>query len=357
MITSATYARGYPAGVPPPTDDAAPRAAAEAWFLDHGLPWFVDDVRNEVTRRLQRGRVTAVLVAGLALGLVAGLALGWATDDGATGFASGASAFGAPLLVYALWALHAKLIVGWALRRAFRSLGLLLPLATGALPMLLLFVTFLFINADLWQVAARLQGGVLWSAILFFIVAALGFLVPRLAQELDQVDTLDGEALCAATEGTPLGESARRMCEAEVDLSEGAEVKGLQKVNLVTVLVVAQVVQVVLLSAAVFVFFIVFGLVAIHPVVIEGWLGTPVTYPPGPELVSLELIRVSTFLAGFSGFYFTVIAITDELYRKEFFSVILAELQRAVAARAVYRRLKGAGITDGGRPAPPAPAG
>ena len=28
--------------------------------------------------------------------------------------------------------------------------------------------------------------------------------------------------------------------------------------------------------------------------------------------MSLELIRVSTFLAGFSGFYFTVVAITDE---------------------------------------------
>ncbi|MDX6371951.1 MAG: hypothetical protein QOD98_939 [Nocardioidaceae bacterium] len=340
-----------------PTDAPAQRAAAEEWFLDHGLPWFVDDVRNEVTRRLHRGRVTAVLVTGVVLGLLTGLIVGSATSDASIGVASGASFFGAPLLAYALWALHAKLIVGWALRRAFRSLGLLLPLATRALPMLLLFVTFLFINADLWQVAAQLQGGILWSAILFFILAALGFLVPRLAQEMDQVDTLDGEALCAATEGTPLEESARRMCDRDVDLSEGAEVKGLQKVNLVTVLVVAQAVQVVLLSIAVFVFFIVFGLVAIQADVIEGWLGHPPTYPPGPEVVSLELIRVSTFLAGFSGFYFTIIAITDELYRKEFFTVILAELQRAVAARAVYRRLAGTGITGGGTPAPPAPAG
>ena len=66
---------------------------------------------------------------------------------------------------------------------------------------------------------------------------------------------------------------------------------------------------------------------------------------------------MATFLAGFSGFYFTVVAITDELYRKEFFSVILAELQRAVAARVVYRRLTGRPLTDGGTPAPPAPAG
>ena len=345
--------------MPPPTDadSTAQRAAAEAWFLDHGLPWFVDDVRSEVNRRLQRGRVVGVVTTGLVLGLLTGLVVGSATKDASLGFASGASVLGATLFVYALWALHARLIVVWALRRAFRSLGLLLPLATRALPMLLLFVTFLFINADLWQVAARLTGGVLWSAILFFILAALGFLVPRLAQEMEQVDTVDGDALCAATEGTPLEESARLMGEQDVDLSEDAEVTGLQKVNLVTVLVVAQAVQVVLLSLAVFVFFIVFGVVAIQPEVIEGWIGHPLTYPPGPEIVSIQLVRVSTFLAGFSGFYFTVVAITDELYRKEFFTVILAELQRAVAARAVYRRLVGTGITGGGRPAPPAPAG
>jgi hypothetical protein len=329
--------------VPPDNTDAsaaAERAAAEAWFLDHGLPWFVDDVRAEVSRRLGRGRVVGVVATGVVLGLVAAAVVGPTFGSWSLGFATGASVLGATLLLYALWALHAKLMVGWALRRAFGSLGLLLPLATRALPMLLLFVTFLFINADLWQVAARLHGGILWSAILFFILAALGFLVPRLAQEMDQVDTLDGDALCAATEGTPLEESARRLCASDdVDLSEGADLTGLQKVNLVAVLVVAQGVQVVLLSIAVFVFFIVFGVVAIQESVIAGWIGHDPTYPPGPEWVSVELIRVATFLAGFSGFYFTVVAITDELYRKEFFTVILAELQRAVGARAVYRRL------------------
>ncbi len=341
--------------MPAPSEATAQRAAAEAWFLDHGLPWFVDDVRNEVTRRLHRGRVVAVLATGVLLCLVTGLVVGSASTDFSLGFASGASVLGGVLILYALWALHARLIVAWALRRAFSSLGLLLPLATRALPMLLLFVTFLFINADLWQVAARLQGGVLWTAILFFIAAALGFLVPRLAQEMDQVGAMDGDTLCAATEGTPLEESARRMCEDDVDLSVGADVTGLQKVNLVTVLVVAQAVQVVLLSLAVFVFFIVFGLVAIKETVIHDWVGE-VTYPSGPEIVSLQLIRVATFLAGFSGFYFTVIAITDELYRKEFFSVILAELQRAVGARVVYRRLTPA-LRDGDTPGPPAPAG
>lgn len=321
-------------------DDAADRRAAEDWFLDHGLPWFVDGVRAEVTRRLHRGVLVGVVVLGVVLGSVAGVVAGTAAGEVSVGFATWASVLGGVLLVYALWALHAKLIAGWALRRAFGSLGLLLPLATRALPMLLLFITFLFINTEVWQVASGLHGGVLWSAVLFFVLAALGFLVPRLAQELDRVDdSLDSEGLCAAAEGTPLEDAARRLCEEDAELTEGAEITGLQKVNLVTVLVVAQAVQVVLLALAVFAFFLVFGSVAIQPDVIDSWIGHAPTYPPGPEWASVELIRVSTFLAGFAGLYFTVVAITDETYRKEFFSVILAELQRAVAARVVYRRL------------------
>ena len=55
--------------------------------------------------------------------------------------------------------------------------------------------------------------------------------------------------------------------------------------------------------------------------------------------MSFELLHVSLFLAGFSGLYFTVVAITDELYRKEFFTVIIDELARAVSMRVIYRML------------------
>ena len=41
----------------------------------------------------------------------------------------------------------------WAVGRTFGSLGMLFPLVTRALPLLLLFVTFLFINTEVWMVA------------------------------------------------------------------------------------------------------------------------------------------------------------------------------------------------------------
>ena len=244
--------------------------------------------------------------------------------------------------LYALVSLRAHVIAGWALRRAFRSLGLLMPLLTRALPMLLLFITFLFINAEVWQVSSSLDGGILWGTVLFFGVAALLFLVPRLAEELDAFDdSIVAADLMAASKGTPLESAAQRLVDNDdIDLPEEAQLTGLQMVNLVLVLVIAQAVQVLLLAFAVFAFFIVFGAVAIDDGVIESWTGEQVTHVFDLDLVSEQLLQVSVFLAAFSGLYFTVYAITDELYRKEFFTVIMNELRRAVGARVIYRALR-----------------
>lgn len=322
-----------------PAGRAAERAAAEAWFAHHGLPWFVDHVRDRVRARLGRARVAAVVLLAVALGA---LAAALVVVEAEPSFApvTGASVALAALVLYALFALDARVIARWALRRAVRSLGLLMPLATRALPMLLLFITFLFINTEVWQVASALEGGVLWGSVLFFAVVACGFLVPRLAEELDQFDDrVQVEEVLDGVAGTPLEGAGARLVGAGIDLPEQAQVTGLQMVNLVVVLVIAQAVQVLLLAVAVFVFFVVFGAVVIEPSVIETWVGQAPHYPPGPHLVSHELLHVSLFLAGFSGLYFTVVAITDELYRKEFFTVIMKELARAVSMRVIYRLL------------------
>ena len=51
-------------------------------------------------------------------------------------------------------------------------------------------------------------------------------------------------------------------------------------------------------------------------------------------------MKVSLFLASFSGFYFTVSAVTDETYRRQFFSVVESQLERAVGMRAVYLAMR-----------------
>ena len=46
------------------------------------------------------------------------------------------------------------------------------------------------------------------------------------------------------------------------------------------------------------------------------------------------------FLAGFSGLYFTVYAVTDDTYRDQFFTSVLSELEQAVSVRAVYQAMR-----------------
>ena len=315
---------------------------AERWFLDHGLPYFVDDVRASMQARMSRSRLLSVLGLAILVSAAGGLAVALANDSASFGFATASWLLLAVVAAYALVALRMHDIAGWALKRAFASLGLLFPLATRALPMLLLFVTFLFINTEVWQVTSAMEAGVLWTAVLFFGLAAAGFLLARLDEELDLFDDdITAETLLDVTADTPLAPTARRLVDEGVDLQAEAQVTGLQKFNLVLALLVAQAVQVLLLAVAVFAFFVIFGVVAIDDEVINTWVahGAP-HYDLGQHLVSSELARVSIFLAAFSGLYFTVYAVMDNNYRQQFFTQIMRELARVVGARICYRELR-----------------
>ncbi|MFS3128054.1 hypothetical protein ACLM5J_06580 [Nocardioides sp. Bht2] len=326
---------------------AQTRSAAEAWFIDQGLPYFVDSLRTQALAGLRRGRLLALLVLSLALGTTVGLIGARASGEVSLGISAGISTGVIVVSAYGLLALKAWLWFGWAARETLSSLELVVPLVTRALPMLLLFVTFLFINAEVWQVADTLDGGVMWAAVLLFAGIAVLFLLSRLPEELDDFDgELDADRLVRACAGTPLAETAKEMADDDQELQTQAAVTGLQRANLMLVLLVAQMTQVMLLALAMFAFFIAFGLVAMDDTVVEGWLGHEVE--PVTWLVHRELIQVATFLAAFSGLYFAVYAVTDETYRRQFFTSITDELQRAVSVRVAYRWLADRDTLTGG---------
>jgi len=315
--------------------------AAERWFAGHGLPYFVDDVRDGVRRGLARSRLVLVAAVALAVGAAAGAIVGLATQRLDTGLIVGAQAAIVVLLLYALTTLRAWAVARWALRRTLRSMGQLFPLVTRALPLLLLFVTFLFINAEVWQVAATLNGSVMWLTVALFTAITVGFLLVRLPEELDVFDDeLDNAAVLAGCRGTPLEAWAREHLAAQGSLRSGDDrLAGLQKANLVLVLLIVQIVQVLLLALAVFVFFVAFGLLVMDPRTIEAWTGQDSVHAlPFLDRANIELLKVSVFLAAFSGLYFAVYAVTDETYRREFFTDILGELEQALKVRVQYLR-------------------
>ncbi len=311
-------------------------SAAEVWFQKHGLPYFVPSEREAVRTALRPGRTLPLLVGVIVVAVAAGVALAWFADEIAAGPALLLAIVLGAALWYALTALRARSIVGWSLGRTFGSLRRLLPTMSRALPLLLLAITFLFINTEVWQVGSNLDVGTLWLVVLLFAALGVGFLPVRLPEEVHKADDEVDEAfLLRVCAGTPLEEPARVLVEdPTVDPTAHAEVTGYERWNLILVLMVVQLVQVLLLATGVFAFLMLFGTLIMSGPVLDAWQTDP------EFTTSRGLVQVSTFLAAFSGLYLTVSTVTDEAYRTQFFSGVTREIERAVGMRAVYLALR-----------------
>jgi hypothetical protein len=328
--------------VPDATTPETDVERAERWFRSHGLAYFVPDVRASVRAGLRPRRFLPPLVGVVLVAVGTAVALAWWTERPTTAPAVLTSFVVLGVLLYALTTLRTGPIVRWAAGRTVSTLRLLVPMASRALPLLLVFVTFLFINAEAWQMTANLSAGLLWTTVLLLLTLAVTFLVVRLPEEVDRVDDeVDSDFVRRTTRGTPLEDAAERLIASGADPAARAEVTGFDRVNLILVLLVVQVVQVLLLVVAVFVFFLLFGTLIMDPVVQEAWTGLEGGIANVGDLsISVQLLKVSLFLAAFSGLYFTVSAVTDDTYRSQFFAAVTEELERAVGMRAVYLTLR-----------------
>ena len=318
------------------------RTAVEAWFLAHGLPYFVAEERAAARAGLRPRRLASLVVVLVALAAGAGV-LAWAAGSSAAAPALWLTITVLGLLWYAATALHARPILAFALSRTLGSVRFLVPMASRALPLLLVFVTFLFVNAEAWQMTTNLPFGLLWFTVLLMLGLAVLFLMVRLPEEVDRVDDeVDDAFIIRACAGTPLEEGSREVAaDPAIDPQHHAQVTGFERWNLILVLLVIQTVQVVLLSVTVFVFFMLFGSLVMQTETQLAWTGADsVGEAPLLSNVSLSLMKVSLFLASFSGFYFTVSAVTDDTYRRQFFSVVESQLERAVGMRAVYLAMR-----------------
>jgi hypothetical protein len=316
-------------------------AQTEAWFHRHGLPYFVSTDERRVSAALRPQRALPALAVAIAVSTAVAVFAAIEWGDVSNAIALGSVVLGVACLAYAIAYLRFRSIIAWAVSQTFGSLSWLFPLITRALPLLLLFMTFLFINTEVWQVTSALDRGYLWLTVMLFAGIAVAFLLVRLPEEVDEVsERARGEQLVAICTGTPVEGLAAEVVDLPSD-SDAAEMSRLRRVNLVLVLLFAQALQVLLLSLSVFAFFIVFGLLAIKKSVVEAWIGRePSSLPTLHDLpVTNELFQVSVFLAAFSGLYFTVYAVTDENYRRQFFSDIAEELETAVGVQRVYLRL------------------
>jgi len=231
-------------------------------------------------------------------------------------------------LIYGVVGYGLLSIVRWALERLLTQLIASLALLTRAIPLLMIFSVVLFLTTEMWQVFSEASMGSLITLAVLFIALGTSFLVARLPGE---VRSLEREA------GGVSPELDRR-----------------QRLNVGLVLFVSQALQVLLVSLAVGAFFVVLGTLLIDAGVLESWIGSGghvlVTIDVfGHEgVVTEELLRVSGAIAAFTGLYFAISMLTDEVYRREFLDGLTGEMRNTFRARADYLRLRSASAAGPG---------
>ncbi len=240
-------------------------------------------------------------------------------------------------------------IVLWATGRLVRQLGDTVRLFARALPLLLLFVTFLFINAEVWQLASSLLGPLFVATVGLFAAFGTLFAVFRLPEEVEGLGRFESwERVIELCSDTPIGQVVPRS-----DRPPVRPLRRRQWVNVGLVVLFGQALQVLLIVALVGAFLVVFGVLALSESTITAWIGSAPNTLWAPELfgrsvlVSEELLRVAGFLAAFSGLYFAVTAVTDVTYREAFFEEVVGEVRAAFAVRALYVDMVGSPETKG----------
>ncbi len=247
-------------------------------------------------------------------------------------------------LIY-VWASYGiGALLRWGLRRGRSQLTGLGSLVARALPLLLLFNTFLFINAEVWEMAGTLYGVayvvVLGTFVGLGVIFALSR-VPGLIRSMRSFESwADVERHLPGTPAFGLDLPHGELIEDRLTLR--------QRFNIGLVVLFGQALQITLVTVALTGFFVVFGFFAITENTAAGWtrlddvhILSSATLGGRPLVLSEPLLRVSAFLGAFSGMYFTVVLTTDDTYRTEFADDVGPQIREALAVRSAYRVARG----------------
>jgi hypothetical protein len=235
----------------------------------------------------------------------------------------------------------------WAGGRLRNQVGDVVGLLVRALPLMLLFVVFLFLTTEMWQVAASLDGPSMVVIVGMLVVLGALFVASRTPAAVGELSSFGSwDEVMGLVRGTP----AERLPPAPgATAGDTPPLSRRQWGNVGLVVLFIQGLQVMLVSVMIGVFLVAFGLVAVTPALAREWTGGALdvvvqgTLWGRPFALSVELIQVCALLAAVAGFSFTLSLLTDETYRREFLVDVLAELRQAFAVRAAYLTAIGAG--------------
>lgn len=224
------------------------------------------------------------------------------------------------LLVYLVIGFGLLSIVRWAGARFFQQFAASVTVLVRAVPLLLFFSLVMFFTTEIWQVFTTPGPGAFWSAMALFMLLAMVFLAVRLPGVVREVQ---GEE---AVGDVPL----RRK----------------ERLNLAAVALISEMLQVIFVSAAIWLFYVVLGSLLVNEAVRQAWLLRPdevlltIAWFGDRVQVNEPLLRVATGVAAFVGLYYAVTILVDVAYRDQFVDSLSEELRDTFRRRKEYLELQ-----------------
>ncbi len=231
----------------------------------------------------------------------------------------------------------------WAGAYSINQIALIGRLVGRILPLLLVFSAFLFLNAEVWQVAHDFTWPFYAIVLGVFGLIAFGSVAVRVPSELVGLARFDNwEQACQLIDEC---ESPLSPATPPTDLPVSAipPLDRMDRVNLGLLMFVAQAVRVLLVGVVIGAFYVGFGLLTVREATIVSWVASDGLDPLarfglfGNELVlTWELLAVSGFIATLSALQFAVSTIVDKAYREHFYDDMANEAREVLATRALY---------------------
>lgn len=243
------------------------------------------------------------------------------------------------LTVAVISAAHALVWVGavaigsWALRWAWASLGALQTMTSRALPLIVSVILIAFYSTEPWQVSDAMSTAQRWSMIVVVAVIAALAIWPIARTEVDAARSdLTESRRAELLAGTPLADTHHHL-DTDHDLSRS------QRINVIGLLVLAQVIQAGLFLLTMAGLLSVLGRLTISDPIVKAWSGRardPWLIPGTSAALPLDhqTIRVAIFLSTIAALTFVLSSLFDPGYRGHFFEPVVERLRLAVAAHA-----------------------
>jgi len=152
--------------------------------------------------------------------------------------------------------------VTWAFGRAKAQVGNLGHLLTRALPLLMVFIAFTFLSNSVWEVAAALSWQAVVTVVAFFFGLSLTFLIARLVPEIRRLVAVDEtwEETLSAVADTPAAPLVAQMADTQ---PPEVPMEWHEWLNVLTLVVFGQGIQIALVTLAVQLALVVFGLLLV----------------------------------------------------------------------------------------------